>query len=330
VDSPARAGHPNRWSSSRNSSRRSETQRFEVPNPLAISTVEYPCEVEVATVRRIAYPRTESIVQSGIEWNEGRSWPFIGAAGELPAGAVVGALPVNRRALGCAVEEAAEAATPRIKGVGELPGDLEQPSDEVVSLVGSKARGKVATAYRLDEQGFLRFEDLDFEKGLIRVERSYDPKARVFVEPKSRAGRRTVPMAKVLRQYLSQARLETGRSTGLVFSVDGETVFDDRRVAVLATACWQKRKLEPVTLHECRHTFASLMIQAGVNVKALSAYMGHTSITITLDRYGHLLPGNEEEAASLLDAYLGVGCGFSLGSKQRSGDAPATARARLS
>jgi integrase len=42
----------------------------------------------------------------------------------------------------------------------------------------------------------------------------------------------------------------------------------------------------------------------GVNAKALSTYMGHASITITLDRYGHLMPGNEEEAANLLDAYL--------------------------
>ena len=46
------------------------------------------------------------------------------------------------------------------------------------------------------------------------------------------------------------------------------------------------------------------MIAAGVNAKSLSAYMGHTSISITLDRYGHLFPGNESEAAALLDAYL--------------------------
>lgn len=46
------------------------------------------------------------------------------------------------------------------------------------------------------------------------------------------------------------------------------------------------------------------MIAAGVNAKALSTYMGHSSITITLDRYGHLMPGNEEQAAGLLDAYL--------------------------
>lgn len=46
------------------------------------------------------------------------------------------------------------------------------------------------------------------------------------------------------------------------------------------------------------------MIAAGVNAKALSTYMGHANISITLDRYGHLMPGNEEEAAGLLDAYL--------------------------
>ena len=41
-----------------------------------------------------------------------------------------------------------------------------------------------------------------------------------------------------------------------------------------------------------------------VNAKALSTYMGHSSVTITLDRYGHLFPGNEEEAAGLMDTYL--------------------------
>jgi integrase len=62
--------------------------------------------------------------------------------------------------------------------------------------------------------------------------------------------------------------------------------------------------LDPITLHECRHTFASLMIAARVNAKALSTYMGHASVTITLDRYGHLMPGSEGEAAGLLDEFL--------------------------
>jgi integrase len=67
---------------------------------------------------------------------------------------------------------------------------------------------------------------------------------------------------------------------------------------------WKRAKLEPISLHEARDTFASLMIAAGVNAKALSTYMGHSSIQITYDRYGHLMRWNEDEAAAALDAYL--------------------------
>ncbi len=67
---------------------------------------------------------------------------------------------------------------------------------------------------------------------------------------------------------------------------------------------WQAAGLDPIGMHECRHTFASLMIAADVNAKALSTYMGHSNISITYDRYGHLMPGNESEAAALVDAYL--------------------------
>jgi len=75
-------------------------------------------------------------------------------------------------------------------------------------------------------------------------------------------------------------------------------------VAGRASRRWLLASLDPITLHEARHTFASLMIAAGVNAQALTKYMGHASVTITYDRYGHLMPGNEEEAAARLDAYL--------------------------
>jgi integrase len=103
-------------------------------------------------------------------------------------------------------------------------------------------------------------------------------------------------------------KLASGRHTGLVFGRTAEEPFDPRSLARRAETAWKKatpKPLEPISLHECRHTFASLMIAAGVNAKALSVYMGHASVTITLDRYGHLMPGNEDEAAALLDAYLG-------------------------
>ncbi len=75
-----------------------------------------------------------------------------------------------------------------------------------------------------------------------------------------------------------------------------------------AERAWEAAKLEPVGLHEARHRAASFMIAAGVNIKAVSTFMGQSTITITLDRYGHLLPGSEAEAATLMDAYLASAC----------------------
>ena len=85
---------------------------------------------------------------------------------------------------------------------------------------------------------------------------------------------------------------------------DGKTPFRDLWVQISAQRTWKAAKLAPIGLHEARHTFASLMIAAGVNAKALSSYLGHASVTITYDRYGHLMPGNEGEAAALLDEFL--------------------------
>ena len=59
-----------------------------------------------------------------------------------------------------------------------------------------------------------------------------------------------------------------------------------------------------ITSHECRHTVASVWIAAGVGAKAPTTVMGHAHIAITLDRYGHLMPGSEDEAVGLVDAYL--------------------------
>ena len=165
----------------------------------------------------------------------------------------------------------------------------------------------------------LRWEDVDLAKGVIRVERSWDVREGV-VEPKSRAGKRRVPIASVLRDYLIEHKLASGRSEGLLFGRSPTWPFNHTTILSGAHTAWKKASaeearqaeaaqreptlLEPIGMHEARHTFASLMIGAGVNAKALATYMGHSSVTITLDRYGHLMPSNEDEAAELLDAYL--------------------------
>jgi integrase len=65
--------------------------------------------------------------------------------------------------------------------------------------------------------------------------------------------------------------------------------------------------LRPITLHECRHTFASLLIDSGANPKAIKQFMGHSKIQMTFDVYGYLLPGSHDEVRKWMDAYLAAG-----------------------
>jgi integrase len=56
------------------------------------------------------------------------------------------------------------------------------------------------------------------------------------------------------------------------------------------------------TFHDCRHSFASLLIEQGVQLTELSRWMGHSSITETADTYGHLYPAAESRARDAIDA----------------------------
>jgi integrase len=163
-----------------------------------------------------------------------------------------------------------------------------------------------ATAFygglRLGELWALRDEDIDLDAGLIRVTRSWDRRAGV-IEPKSRAGRRAVPIVAALRPHLAARKIKRD-SAGALFFGEGSRPFNRDGLVARAAKAWKTAELRPIGLHECRHTFASILIAAGVNAKPLSTYLGHSSIQITLDRYGHLMPGNEDEAVALVDAYL--------------------------
>jgi integrase len=125
---------------------------------------------------------------------------------------------------------------------------------------------------------------------------------------RSNLSRRRVPIPTILRAYLAEHRLAQGSPEGsaLAFGRTATRPFEPRNLTRRADVAWRKAGLTRITPHECRHTFASLMIAAGVNVKALSTFAGHSSVAITLDLYGHLMPGAEDEAAELLDTYLSL------------------------
>jgi hypothetical protein len=99
--------------------------------------------------------------------------------------------------------------------------------------------------------------------------------------------------------HLVEHRMDRDDENALVFGP-----FDPGSLTERADAAWEKAGLKRITLHALRHAFASVAIASGHDIKALSTFMGHSSITVTLDRYGHLLPGAEDEAAELMNAYI--------------------------
>jgi integrase len=186
---------------------------------------------------------------------------------------------------------------------------IASPSEaaKLIAALPADVRAPWATAMyaglRLGELQALRCEDVSLSAKVIEVKRGWDV-IEGEIDPKSRGGRRRVPIARALREPLAEHLIQLGRRHGLIFGRDAEKPLNPKVLRRRADDAWETAGLERITLHECRHTFASLMIAAGVNAKALSTYMGHASIEITFNRYGHLMPGNEDEAGERLDAYL--------------------------
>ena len=76
------------------------------------------------------------------------------------------------------------------------------------------------------------------------------------------------------------------------------------KLAERATAAWTEAGLQRITLHECRHTFASMLMAAGYTIKEIMVFMGHADLQ-TVQRYIKLLPQRDERnPIDRLDSYL--------------------------
>ncbi len=197
-----------------------------------------------------------------------------------------------------------------LRATGTTRDRIASPDEAVILLAALPAddRALWATAMyaglRSGELRALKWTDVDLAMGVIRVERGWDD-VEGEIEGKTRAARRAVPIAAVLRDHLVEHRMRQNWSDdAFVFGATPTMPFYRSTPRARGRSSWIAAGLEPIGLHECRHTFASLMIHAGVNAKALSTWMGHASVAITFDRYGHLMPGGEAEGAAMLDAYL--------------------------
>lgn len=201
--------------------------------------------------------------------------------------------------------------------------------EEAASLIAALPEGERALwaaafygGLRRGELRALRWSDIG--DGIIEVRRSWDDNEGEG-EPKTASARRKVPIVPPLADLLDEHKRLTGLDdSDLLFGRTASEPFYASTVRSRALAAWKREServakeaqergedppaaLVPIGLHEARHTCASLMIAAGCNAKALSVVLGHASIQITFDRYGHLMPGGEAEVGRLLGEYLADG-----------------------
>ena len=114
-----------------------------------------------------------------------------------------------------------------------------------------------------------------------------------------------MPIVKPLARELAAHKLRSGRDDdALVFGMTPTHPFDPSGVRRRALSAWAAAGLEPISLHEGRHTCASGLIASGANAKTIQKVMGPASIQVTFDVYGHLMPGGLDEALDAFDSYL--------------------------
>jgi integrase len=159
----------------------------------------------------------------------------------------------------------------------------------------------------------LRWGDVDLEANVIAVERSWDEKEGE-IAPKSRKGRRRVPIPASLRRHLLEHKLRTGRDgEDFAFGRTASAPFTPTHVRDRGLAAWERENakrgeeglpsLKPIGLHELRHSYVSLMHDAGFSLERIGDYVGHSSAYMT-DAYRHLIEGHEAEAAERFEDYL--------------------------
>jgi len=160
----------------------------------------------------------------------------------------------------------------------------------------------IFTGMRLGELIGLQWDDVDWSSGTIRVQRSVWNGQ--FQSPKSRRSVRRIVMSPTLANILLQHKTTAPASKhDLIFCSRDGTFLDpsNLRTRVYEPAL-RRAGLRKMRIHDLRHTFASLLINQGENLKFVQSQLGHASITTTVDRYGHLMPDSHRGVGERLDA----------------------------
>ncbi|PKP68361.1 MAG: site-specific integrase [Alphaproteobacteria bacterium HGW-Alphaproteobacteria-4] len=157
---------------------------------------------------------------------------------------------------------------------------------------------------RASELRGLRWTDVDFDKGFLRIRQRADAYNQMG-EPKSRAGFRDIPAGPMVLNALRRWKLRCPKNAlDLVFPAPQGGILQHTK-----TQARFRKLLEKVEVtmrwHDLRHFAVSLWIEQGFSIKEVMTFAGHSSIQMTMERYGHLFPSpDHQKAMAMVEAKL--------------------------
>jgi integrase len=182
----------------------------------------------------------------------------------------------------------------------------------------------ITTGLRPEELYGLRLKDVDLGGSRLTVNQVLARTRRkkgeavprfLFGPPKTDKSRRTIDFPEFVRDLLVEERRrimenralagKSWKEHGLAFPSEIGTPLDERNVLRRFQAVSEANDLPKLRLYDLRHTHASLLIHEGVHPKKISERLGHSSIKLTMDTYGHLFEGSDHDSAEKMERLFG-------------------------
>jgi integrase len=181
----------------------------------------------------------------------------------------------------------------------------------------------VTTGLRPEELYGLRWKDINIDARRLTVNQVLSKTRRkkgeqvarfLFGPPKTEKSRRTIDFPEFVGKLLEEedhrvieSRALAGarwEENGLIFPSEVGTPLEERNVLRRFQAICEANELPKLRVYDLRHTHASLLIHEGVHPKKISERLGHSSIKLTMDTYGHLFEGSDRDSAEKMEKLL--------------------------
>ncbi len=180
----------------------------------------------------------------------------------------------------------------------------------------------LTTGMRRGEVLALRWCDVDLNRATLSVTQTLEKTRKGglrFKQPKTQKSRRSISLPSIMVDALKKHRVEQAElylkigqgwdEVGLVCTkLAGEPIDPNTLTGGFANLV-RKTNIPKVRFHDLRHTHATQLLREGIHPKVAQERLGHTSISVTLDLYSHVMPGMQEDAASKVDIALKTALG---------------------